>query len=192
MTDLDALLSQFRAWPCCAAVTSQAGFDAALDSPVPMVFVLRTDGLRIGHLAQQAHAAGKLIAVHLDLIEGLNADRIGVSWLASAGVDAVISSKGQLMAPIQGEGMIAIHRLLLVRRALLDSGLAAVARSGGDIVEVLPGAILPDVRDVMPRFNVPVLAGGFVTTEEIARDALAAGAVCVTTSTQHLWHVRLH
>jgi glycerol uptake operon antiterminator len=191
MTNVQVLLSRFGAWPCCAAVTSEAAFAAALESPVPVIFVLRSDGLRIGQHVRRAHAAGKALAVHLDLVEGLNADRVGVAWLASAGVDAVISSKGQLMPAIQRDGMVAIHRLLLVRRALLDSGLAAVTRSGSDIVEVLPGAILPDVRDVMPRFAAPVLAGGFITTEEIARGVLAAGATCVTTSTERLWHTKL-
>lgn len=191
MADLETLLSQLRGWPCCAAVTSQAAFDAAIDSPVPMIFILRSDGLRIGTQVTRAHEARKLLAVHLDLVDGLNADQFGVQWLAEAGVDAVISSKGQLMSAIHRADMIAIHRLLLVRGAMLDSGLAAVSRSGGDIVEVLPGAILPDVRDVMPRFQVPVLAGGFITTEAIARDALAAGAACVTTSSQPLWHVPL-
>jgi glycerol uptake operon antiterminator len=87
--------------------------------------------------------------------------------------------------------MVGIHRLLLVRRGLLDSGLAAVTRSGADVVEVLPGVILPDVSSLLPRMNVPLLAGGFIRTEEQARAALAAGAVGVTTSTESLWAARL-
>ena len=184
-------MARLAASPCCAAITSDRVIDAALASRVAILFVLRTDGLALEPLIDRIHRAGKLAAVHLDLVDGLRADRAAVRWLARAGVDAVISSRGQLMQAVQREGMVAIHRLLLVRHSLLESGFAAVSRSGADIVEVLPGAILPDVRSLLPALRVPLLAGGFIRTEEQARAALAAGAAAVTTSTQHLWNTDL-
>ena len=124
---------------------------------------------------RRIHAAGKLVAVHVDLVEGLRPELPAISWLGSTGVDAVISSHGQLMPAIQRERMVAIHRLLLVRRSLLGSGLAAVKRSGADIVEILPGVILPDVSHLLPKLDQPLLAGGFIRSEAEARSALAAG-----------------
>lgn len=177
--------------PCCAAITSDGRLEAALTSKASMLFILRGDGLELRPLVTRIHAAGKLVAVHLDLVDGLRPDRTAITWLAHAGVDAVISSHGQLMPAIRREQMVAIHRLLLIRRGLLDSGLAAIARSGADIVEVLPGVILPDVRHLLPRLDVPLLAGGFIRTEAEARAALAAGAIGVTTSTESLWGARL-
>ncbi len=187
--NVEAFLHALRETPCCAAVTSQAHFEAAIESPVRIIFVLRADGLEIRPLIDRVHAAGKLVAVHLDLVDGIRADRAGVAWLARAGVDALISSRGELMAAVHRERMVAIHRLLLVRAGLLASGIAAVNRSHADIVEILPGAILPDVRSLLPPLSMPLLAGGFVRTEDEARAALAAGAIAVTTSTRELWHV---
>jgi glycerol uptake operon antiterminator len=40
---------------------------------------------------------------------------------------------------------------------------------------------------MMPRFDVPVLAGGFVRTEAEVHAILSAGALGVTTSSQALW-----
>jgi glycerol uptake operon antiterminator len=188
---LPEFLARLAESPCCAAITSDAGLATALASGVSMVFILRGNGLELRPIVQSVHATGKLVAVHLDLVDGLRPDRMAVTWLARTGVDAVISSHGQLMPAIRREGMVAIHRLLLVRRSLLASGLAAVARSGADIVEVLPGVILPDVRHLLPRMDVPLLAGGFIRTEAEARAALAAGASGVTTSTASLWGTRL-
>ncbi len=188
---LAEFLARLDESPCCAAITSDAYLDAALKSGASMLFILRGDGLELRPLVTRIHAAGKLVAVHLDLVEGLRPDRSAITWLSRAGVDAVISSHGQLMPAIRREQMVAIHRLLLVRRGLLDSALAAVARSGADIVEVLPGVILPDVRHLLPRLDVPLLAGGFIRTEAEARAALAAGAIGVTTSTESLWGARL-
>ncbi len=188
--NVDAFLRALRGMPCCAAITSQQHFEAALESRVRILFVLRADGLEIQPLVRRAHEAQKLVAVHLDLVDGIRTDRAGVSWLARAGVDALISSRGELMAAVRRERMVAIHRLLLVRTGLLDSGIAAVNRSHADIVEILPGVILPDVRALLPPLTMPLLAGGFIRTENEARAALAAGAVAVTTSTRELWDVR--
>ena len=183
-------VSRLRAAPCCAALTSQHRLDAALESPVALVFVLRADGLELKPLVRRVHAAGKLVAVHLDLVDGVRADRVGVSWISHAGADAIISSHGQLMPAIRREGSVAIHRLLLVRRSLLNAGIGAISKSGADIVEVLPGVILPEVRTLMPHLSVPLLAGGFIRTEEQARAILAAGAAGVTTSAENLWGMR--
>ena len=188
---LPEFLARLAESPCCAAITSDGHLAAALESAVAALFILRGDGLDLRPLVRRVHAAGKLVAVHLDLIEGLRPDRTAIAWLARAGVDAVISSHGQLMPSVRREQMVGIHRLLLVRRGLLDSGLSAVTRAGADIVEILPGVILPDVCSLLSRLDVPLLAGGFIRTEAEARAALAAGAAGVTTSTESLWVAHL-
>jgi glycerol uptake operon antiterminator len=185
--DAAVFIERVAAAPCCAAITGDEGLEQALMSKAPVVFILRGNGLAIGHLVRRVHAAHKLVAVHIDLIGGLRADRAGVDWLAGAGVDAVISSHGQLMSAIRHDGMTAIHRLLLVRRNQLDTAVAAIGRSAPNIVEILPGVILPSVVAMMPRFDVPVLAGGFIRTEAEVHAILSAGALGVTTSTPALW-----
>jgi glycerol uptake operon antiterminator len=183
----DAFIERVAAHPCCAAITDQDLLDEALASRAPVVFILRGNGLSLAPLVRRIHDANKLVAVHVDLVGGLRTDRASVEWLASAGVDAVISSHGQLMAAIRHGGMTAIHRLLLVRRNQLDTAVAAIGRSAPNIVEILPGVILPSVLAMMPPFEVPVLAGGFVRTEADVQAILSAGALGVTTSTRTLW-----
>lgn len=182
-----AFLDRLAASPCCAAVTADEQVAAAIESPAQILFILRGDGFDLTSLVKRIHEAGKLVAVHLDLIAGLRADRTGVAWLARSQPDAIISSHGQLMPAIRGEGITAIQRMLLVRRSHLSTALHAMSRSAPDIVEVLPGVILPDVVHLMPSFGVPLLAGGFVRTEAEVRAILAAGAAGVTTSWPPLW-----
>jgi len=151
------------------------------------VFLLRGNGLALGTSIRRIHEAGKLAAVHLDLIDGVRADPRGVSWLARLQADAVITSHGRLMPVIRKEGAIAILRLLLSRRTHLDTAFTAVSRAGPDIIEVLPGVILPSLKELIPDFGVPLLAGGFIRTEADAEDVLAAGATGITTSAPNLW-----
>jgi len=185
--DAADFIARVAADPCCAAIIGEESLDEALASRAPVIFMLRGNGLTIGHLVRRIHAANKLVAVHVDLVGGLRADRASIDWLAGAGVDAVISSHGQLMAAIRHCGMTAIHRLLLVRRSQLDAAVAAIGRSAPNIVEILPGVLLPSVVGMMPRFDVQVLAGGFVRTEADVHAILSAGALGVTTSTHELW-----
>jgi glycerol uptake operon antiterminator len=91
------------------------------------------------------------------------------------------------MPVIRDEGAIAILRLLLSRRTHLDTALSAVLRSRPDIIEVLPGVILPTLAGLMPTLGVPLLAGGFIRTEADAEDVLKAGAAGITTSSPNLW-----
>jgi len=185
--DPAAFIARVAADPRCAAITAGASVDAALTSRTPVVVILRGNGLSLVPLVRRVHAAGKLVAVHIDLVSGLRQDRSGVAWLAGAGVDAVMSSHGQLMASIRAEGMTAIHRLLLVRRSQLDSAAQAISRAAPSMVEVLPGVLLPSIVDRLPPFKVPVLAGGFIRTEGDVRAAMDAGALGVTTSAIELW-----
>ena len=185
--DAEAFIARVAADPCCAAITAPENIGDALASRAPVVFILRGNGLALGHVVRRIHEAGKLVAVHVDLVGGLRADRSSIGWLANAGVDAVISSHGQLMPAIRHEGMTAILRLLLVRRSQLDTAVAAINRSAPNIVEILPGVILPSVIGLMPPFEVPVLAGGFIRTQADVGAALSAGALGVTTSSQILW-----
>ncbi len=173
--------------PCCAAIVSDRHLEAALNSRAPILFVLRGNGLDLGPIVNRAHDAGKMVAVHLDLVAGVRDDPVGVEWLARYGVDAIITSRGRLIPLIRQAGVVAIERLLLSRRSHLDAAVAALSRSTPDIVEVLPGVILPSIAPMIPRFAVPVLAGGFVRTPADVRAILAAGAVGVTTSSRALW-----
>jgi glycerol uptake operon antiterminator len=183
----EAFLASLIRSPCCAAVTDAGQVAAAIQSPAQILFILRGDGFDLTPIVKRIHDAGKLVAVHLDLIAGLRADPTGVAWLARSRPDAIISSHGRLMPAIHDAGITAIQRLLLVRRSHLAAALNAMSRSAPDILEVLPGVILPDIAHLMPSFGVPLLAGGFVRTEAEVRAILAAGAVGVTTSWPPLW-----
>ena len=182
------LLRRLREFPCGAAVKSEEQLQAALESRPGVIFILRANGLEIAPVLRRVHAAGKLAAVHLDLVEGLASDVSGVRWLVRSGADAIISSHAQTVSTVRAEGVVAIQRVLCLSELAVDLGLAAVARAQPGIVELLPGAILGEIADlVLPRLSVPLLAGGFIRSRADLRASLAAGALAVTTSEPELW-----
>jgi glycerol uptake operon antiterminator len=182
------LLDRLRAHPYCAAVKGEEQLDAALSCRAQVLFILRGDGLELQPMLRRIHLAGKLAAVHLDLVAGTGRDHAGVRWLVRSGADALISSHGHLVRTARAAGVVAIQRLLLTDRDSIEAGLHAVERAQPDLVELLPGAVLPHVADlVLPRLQVPLLAGGFVTSRATGQAVLAAGAVAISTSTEELW-----
>lgn len=184
----DQLLERLRDFPCGAAVKSEAQLAAALEHRPGVIFVLRGNGLELGPVIRAIHESGKLAAIHLDLVDGLASDVSGVRWLARCGADAIISSHGNAVRAVRAEGVVAIQRLLCINELALDHGLAAVARAQPDFVELLPGVILPEVADlVLPRLNVPLLAGGYIRDRADLQRVLQAGALAVTTSERSLW-----
>jgi glycerol uptake operon antiterminator len=185
--DPAAFLSRLAVFPCCPATTTGDQFRRALESRAEVVLILRANGLELAPFIGQAHSLDKLVAVHLDLVSGLRADRASVQWLSQSGADAVISARGHLMSAIKHERMTAIQRLLLVRLTQLSTGVASIRRSEPDIVEVLPGVVLPQVRHLLPELGRPLLAGGFVRTVRDVRALLESGAVAVTSNTEDLW-----
>jgi glycerol uptake operon antiterminator len=187
-TGVREFVTRFHRFPCGAAVKGREQLDPALASSCGAIFILRANGLELGPVVHHIHSAGKLAVVHLDLVDGLSADLTGVRWLARCGADAIISSHGQAVRAVRAEGLVAIQRLLCVSQVGIELGLVAVARSQPDIVELLPGVILPAVADlVMSRLTVPLLAGGFIHDAPAARRVLDAGALAVTTSQRSLW-----
>ena len=94
-----------------SAITSRQHLDDALASTVGIVFILRADGFTSCHHCAH-HAADRLVAVHLDLVDGVRP--IGPAsrgWRTR--MSSIISSQGQLVPAIRREGIVAIHRLLL-------------------------------------------------------------------------------
>src|SRR2546427_8016271 len=177
MTGRQELLRRLTDFPCGAAVKLEDDLEAALHSRPGVVFVLRGNGLELAPVIHRIHSAGKLAAVHLDLVDGLSTDTAGVRWLVRCGADAIISSQGQAVGSARAEGVVAIQRVLCSTRGALELGLAAVGRAQPDIVELLPGVILPDVADlVLPRLSVPLLAGGLIPDAEAGRAAAPPGA----------------
>ena len=184
---LAEFVARLRARPCCAAVVGPPYLELALASRAPIVFILRGNGLELREPIARIHAAGKLAAIHLDLVDGLAADTHGIAWLARSGADAIITSHGRLVPAIRREDCLAIHRVLLSRRSHLDSAMKAAARAAPDILEVLPGILLPSITQLLPRLGIPVLAGGFIRSADDVRAVMAAGARGVTTSQAELW-----
>jgi glycerol uptake operon antiterminator len=178
-----------RLHPVAAAIKSNEDIQIALDSDVLLLFMLKGDALQLGPFVAQTHQRGKGLVVHVDLVSGIGKDRAGIQYLHQMDVDAIITSRSQLVSAGRAEGLTTIQRLLLVDDSSLETGIKTIARANPDIVEVLPGVIFPEVASILQQaLPGPFIAGGFIRNAADVARVRAAGGILSSTSTYKLWH----
>jgi glycerol uptake operon antiterminator len=174
--------------PVAAAIKSQEEFAKALSSKAALLFILKGNAFHLASFIIQAHEQNKGVVVHIDLISGIGKDRAGIHYLRNLGVDAIITSRSQLIAAGRAEKLVTIQRLLLLDDLALETGVRTVARSQPDIIEVLPGVIFPEVAPrLLSLLQGPFIAGGFIRTLAEVEHIKASGALLCSSSTQELW-----
>lgn len=148
-----------RQYPVAAAMKSSEDMQVALASDALLLFLLKGDAFELVPFVAQAHELGKGVVVHIDLVSGVGKDRAGIQYLRQIGVDAIITSRSQLVSASKAEGLITIQRLLLADDSALETGVRTIARAAPDIVEVLPGVIFPEIASTLQQ----LLIGPFIT-----------------------------
>src|SRR5437867_6563199 len=178
-----------RQYPVAAAMKSNEDMQVALESDALLLFLLKGDAFQLAPFVNEAHQRGKGVVVHVDLVSGIGKDRAGIQYLHHIGIDAIITSRSQLVSAGHAEGLITIQRLLLVDDSALETGVRTIARAAPDIVEVLPGIIFPEIATTLQQLLPgPFIAGGFIrNATEVAR-IRAAGAILSSSSTYALWN----
>ena len=178
-----------RLHPVAAAIKSNEDMQVAIDCDAVLLFILKGDAFQLAPFVEQAHKHGKGVVVHVDLVSGIGKDRAGIQYLRQIGVDAIITSRSQLVNAGKAEGLITIQRLLVVDDSALETGARTIARAAPDIVEILPGIIFPEVAATVKQLLPgPFIAGGFIRSAADVARIQAAGAILSSSSTYALWH----
>ena len=175
-------------FPVAAAMKTNEDMQVALKSDALLLFLLKGDAFEISPFIAEAHQRGKGVVVHVDLVSGIGKDRAGIQYLRQIGVDAIITSRSQLVSAGRAEGLTTIQRLLLLDDSALDNGVRSIARAAPDIVEILPGIIFPEIAQTLQRLLPgPFIAGGFIRTAADVARLKAAGSILSSSSTYTLW-----
>lgn len=173
--------------PVIAAIRDD-GWEKALRSPAQVLFYLSAELLSVRTRIRQAHEAGKILLVHMDLAEGIGKDRAGIRYLAQYGVDGIISTKGQLIRTAREMGLLTVQRFFALDSKGMESIDETLRTSTPHLIEIMPGVIGKAIR----RFSgcgIPVIAGGLVETKAEVTEALGCGAAAVSTGRESLWYL---
>ena len=105
----------FETYPIIAAVRTKDDFDAAINSDVQAVFLLSVSLSAVAEFCEKAHEKGKLLFIHVDFVNGLSNDAHGVKYLASMGIDGIISTRSNVISAAAECGLKKgeVYRLLI-------------------------------------------------------------------------------
>ncbi len=185
---LSALLEETHIIPCVRAPEFIA---SSVHAPGKLVYLLFGNPEHIARIVDEVAAAGKAPMVNVDLTAGLSRDEAAISYLAHRQVQGIISTHVEPLRVARDFGLFVIKRTFLLDSAALESALRSLEQFLPDALEVMPAIaaphILPRLRQMYPQ--LPVIAGGLISTMREIEDLFQQGINSVSVSDSRLWVV---
>lgn len=174
--------------PVIAAVKDETGLKECLYSESQIIFLLFGDICSVGRYVEIAKSTGKMVFVHMDLINGLGNKEVAVDFIREhTGVDGIISTKPQLVKRAKELGLFGILRIFVIDSMAFGNIEKQCASLVPDAVEILPGLMPKIIKKLCSTVNVPIIAGGLISDKEDVMNALTAGAVAISVTNQRVW-----
>ena len=174
--------------PIIAAVKDDCGLKKCIASDSRVIFILYGDILTIADIVKTAKDSGKLVMVHLDLINGLSSKEIAVDFLKKyTAADGIITTKPNLIKRAKELGLFAILRLFIIDSMAYENIERQVKHAKPDLIEILPALMPKIVSRICALSSIPVIAGGLVSDKEDIMALLQAGVISISSTNENIW-----
>lgn len=180
----------FNKHPVIAAVRNEAELKQAMASNTIAIFALYANIFSLSEIMDKSRANDKILFLHMDLLEGIGKDRLGIKYLAENELcDGIVTTKSNLIKAAKKEGLMTIQRLFLLDSAALRTGENILKDNQADAVEILPGIAAPYfIEHIKSSIKCPVIAGGLITQKEEVDKLIKKGVLAVSSSNKDLWN----
>lgn len=177
--------------PLIASIRDENGFRAALESDIPVIFLLNSNILSIAEQCEQLSAANKKVFVHIDLVDGLAPVPIAVDYISQmTSAIGVLTTHSSLIKRSSELGLLGIQRVFMLDGVALQRAKRSIAKIRPDFLEILPGMMPTTVKKLTDYTKIPVIAGGLLTQGIDIENALRSGAVGVSSTNPELWNLK--
>lgn len=175
--------------PIIAAVTSDKAVQTAIDSESNIIILIQSDICTLKDVVLTLQDAGKLVFVHMDLINGLKRDAAGIKFLADfIQIDGIVTTQANLIRIAKDNDLLAIQRVFILDSASIEQGIRLINTAKPDAVEILPGIAVPHIyKYVKDKIKQTIIAGGLIDTREEIEKILSNGAQGISSSSVELW-----
>lgn len=177
----------FDNYPIIAAVRSDDDFEASLKYDIQTVFLLNSSILTIDSVLKRGHEKGKLIYVHMDFVQGISNDAQGVKYLATKGIDGIISTRANIIGAAHDCGIDSVQRFFMIDSRSEETALETLKNSRAAMVEIMPGIAYKSIEKIKRNVRIPIIAGGLIEHKDEVFKALSAGASAISTGKRELW-----
>lgn len=182
-------LTKLRKSQIIAATRNLDQIDTALKKKSEIIFMVAGDIFDLMKLAINKNIGDTMFIVHLDLLKGIARDEAGINFLKkSFKIDGIISTHTNVIQIAKKAGFITIQRFFILDSDSLKTGAKIVHACKPDGIEILPGIILPSIKEELQMYNFPpIIAGGLVKTKSDVKKIIDCGAIAVSTGKEDLW-----
>ena len=155
---------------------------------IKIVFVLYGSLVEIQDICNKLKAAGKLVFVHVDMLDGLKPDAKGIEFIKKLVEPyGIITTKTNCVKCAINLGLYTILRVFILDSQSLQTGIHNIRTVTPHAVEVLPGVASKIINIIKKDIDIPIIAGGLINNKKDVLDAMSAGALAVSTSNEGVW-----
>lgn len=174
--------------PIIPAIKNDLYLDEALESGSEIVFVIISNLINVKGIVDKLKEAGKMVFVHVDMIDGLSSSNYGVEYLKThTELDGIITTKHNIVSFAKKNGICVIQRFFILDSFSLKNTITHIRENKPDAVEILPGVMPKIIKRICNLVNTPVITGGLIDEKEDIINALGAGAEGISTTAKELW-----
>jgi glycerol uptake operon antiterminator len=172
------------------AAKSIKDFEKLMKTKFEYIILLDSHVAQLQALMNLANRHRKKVLLHVDLIQGLRSDEYAAEFLCQTVKPAgLISTRTPVVSVAKKKSLIAIQRIFLLDTHALETSYRLLKSFKPDYIEVLPGIIPHIIKEVSENTGVPILAGGLIRSMKEVDEAIDAGAVAATTSSENIWRI---
>lgn len=187
---MDEVTRDLLIHPVIPAIRDVEKIDIALSKDARSIFLLAGNILNIKNIVNQAKRADKRIFVHIDLLEGISKNRMGIKYIAQeVKPDGIITTRANLISCAKAEGLFAIQRIFVLDSLAIDTAAKSIKNVNPDAIEILPAVIPKIIRRIRQRVSHPVIAGGLIEEKSEVESALKEGARAISVSKEDIWDI---
>jgi glycerol uptake operon antiterminator len=176
--------------PIIAAIKDIDDLSDIPKDKIDIIFVLRGKLSNLNNIVKKAEELDKLVFLHIDMVKGIASDSEAIKYLAQEiGIDGIVTTKSRLIKDAKKENLITVQRLFLLDSESLKTGINIVKSTKPDFVEVLPGAVIPElIGELKQELDIPIIAGGLIKESSQVKELLKGDILAISTSRKGLWN----
>lgn len=174
--------------PVICAVKDVNNIDEALESDSEIIFCLCGNIFNLPDIVSKVKNRGKLIFIHIDLIEGFSKDATALKYInEKIKPDGIISTKNNLLKVAKELGLLTVQRLFIIDSLSIETTVKTSSMINPDAIEILPGIMPRIIKKLSSTLSVPIIVGGLISEFDDINNATESGALGVSTSAKALW-----
>lgn len=176
--------------PIIPALKNEENLERVLESGSEIVFIIMSNLINIKEIVEKLKESGKIVFVHIDMIEGLSSSTYGVEYIAkNIQADGIITTKHNIVNYARKNNICVIQRFFILDSFSFKNPIIHIRENKPDAIEILPGLMPKVIKKICNLVNIPIITGGLIDEKQDIINALSAGAEGISITNTKFWNL---